>query len=491
VATWTPAADADVSIGTWAKETGAGTPIFGEVDEGIAAADSTGVKRTGEADLSFGLSNSPGDLVDAYTPQDPSLASWLSTTNGAADLNAVAFGNGKYVAVGASGALYWSSDGLSWTSNPQGSETLRGVAFDGTYWVAVGANGAVLYTTDPTGAWTSNTQGGTQFNSVAYGNGYWVAVGSSGVLRYRATDPTGAWTSNAQGSVAFASVAYGNGYWVAVGDATGSTSNLYYKATDPTGAWTSNAQDLFASVAYGNGYWVAVGKKGTNANRLYYATDPTGAWTSNAQGTSGFYGVAYGNGFWVALGFAGTLYYRATDPTGAWTSNAQGSTGLNSVVYGATWVGVGASGATITASSAIAPVTAATFQLRHKQSGRSDDGMTWNVRVRTSAGVVLAAANSGGTYQSVGADNAFRTTYGNNAAVSFGYVNTGASKAQWDDARVEFNFVRTTSMSADTITWFIDTFDFIVTYTAATTDRPGGFMAPLAVLQAVVRASRW
>jgi hypothetical protein len=110
-------------------------------------------------------------------------------------------------------------------------------------------------------------------------------------------------------------------------------------------------------------------------------------------------------------------------------------------------------------------VTSATFQLRHRQSGRSDDTMTWGARLETSAGVILAAADSGGTYQNVGADNPYRTIYGNNAAVSFGYINTGATKTQWDDARVSWSLVKSALKGTDSITWYYDTFDISLTYT--------------------------
>jgi len=76
----------------------------------------------------------------------------------------------------------------------------------------------------------------------------------------------------------------------------------------------------------------------------------------------------------------------------------------------------------------------------------------WNnlyCRLETSAGVILAAADAGGTYVTV-ASSITDTSPVNSANVSFSYVNTGATKAQWDDAWYRFAVVRTKTKGGST-----------------------------------------
>jgi hypothetical protein len=83
-----------------------------------------------------------------------------------------------------------------------------------------------------------------------------------------------------------------------------------------------------------------------------------------------------------------------------------------------------------------------------------DDQVSLQLRVvsRTS-GTILAAADAGGTFQVV--------------ATGFTYVNTGASKAQWDDAEVEFREVYTLDMSDDEGHVAVDAFELSGTYVAS------------------------
>src|SRR3972149_8839219 len=81
------------------------------------------------------------------------------------------------------------SDG-AWTSNAQGTTPFLAVAYGNGYWVAVGETGALWYKTSPDGACASNAQGTPSFRGVAYATGYWAAGGGSGTLWYKGTAPT-------------------------------------------------------------------------------------------------------------------------------------------------------------------------------------------------------------------------------------------------------------------------------------------------------------
>ena len=77
------------------------------------------------------------------------------------------------------------------------------------------------------------------------------------------------------------------------------------------------------------------------------------------------------------------------------------------------------------------------WRIRRRVSGAQTNQRTLGVRIVTeTAGVVLAAADSGGTFTSLGIIT--NTTFANAGPTAFAYVNTTATKAQWDDARIEF-----------------------------------------------------
>jgi hypothetical protein len=61
------------------------------------------------------------------------------------DLNAVAYGNGLFVAVGYGGTILTSPDGAGWTARTSGtSNALLGVAYGNGKFVAVGQYGIIL-----------------------------------------------------------------------------------------------------------------------------------------------------------------------------------------------------------------------------------------------------------------------------------------------------------------------------------------------------------
>jgi hypothetical protein len=96
-----------------------------------------------------------------------------------------------------------------------------------------------------------------------------------------------------------------------------------------------------------------------------------------------------------------------------------------------------------------------------------DDQVSLQLRVvsRTS-GTILAAADAGGTFQVVETwTSGF--IFKNVGPTGFTYVNTGASKAQWDDAEVEFREVYTLDMSDDEGHVAVDAFELSGTYVAS------------------------
>lgn len=143
-----------------------------------------------------------GNLV---TSNDRYPGVWTSRTSsfGTSNITSVASdGAGNWVAVGASGKIATSSDGITWTQRTSGFSTtnISWVAYGGGTWVATGASGKLSYSTDSGVTWTAVTTTTSGWSSsyeighVAYGNGTWVGINANGTIR-TTTSPSGAWTS--------------------------------------------------------------------------------------------------------------------------------------------------------------------------------------------------------------------------------------------------------------------------------------------------------
>lgn len=195
----------------------------------------------------------------------------------------VAYGNGTFVAVGESGRILTSSDGISWTDRGSG--------------------------------------GAASLSRVTYGNGIFVAVGNSSTTGYDGTILTSSdginWTerrSYTESGVIekLRDVAYGNGTFVVVGDdagwPTGFTRNSIVLTSSDGISWIERLPHplgpfILAGVTYGNGTFVLVGQHGA------IASSPDGiTWTERQPGTSVYLsGVTYGNGSFVVVGEGGAI----------------------------------------------------------------------------------------------------------------------------------------------------------------------------------------
>ena len=130
----------------------------------------------------------------------------------------ITYGNGMFVAVGASESIVTSPDGITWTSRTSPVSTrLWLVTYGNSMFVAFSDSGSIV--TSPDGiTWTSRTSPvSTRIESVTYANGMFVAVGYSGSI-VTSTDGI-TWTKQTSPvSTAFWSVTDGNGMFVAIGE---------------------------------------------------------------------------------------------------------------------------------------------------------------------------------------------------------------------------------------------------------------------------------
>ena len=220
-------------------------------------------------------------------------------------IRSIAYGNNGFVAVGDSvigynpntqpGRMAYSTNGTSWTAVSTnitfGDSAILGIAYGNGKFVAVGENGKMAYSDDgKTYTWTAvsdSTFGSDDYiRSIAYGNGKFVAVGDDGKM---ATSPDGVtWTAvySTFGTSGISAITYGE--WVAGG--RGFKKQLADKA-----------------FAYSKHRFVAVGSDG----KMAYSTNGT-SWTAIANstfGTANISAIAYGNGKFVAGYGSGKMAY--------------------------------------------------------------------------------------------------------------------------------------------------------------------------------------
>lgn len=306
-------------------------------------------------------------LLARYFTGEP--ANW--TAQGAATaehLYGIAYGGGRFVAVGANGSLVVSPDGVWWSPRVSGTGALLLNACQGSGgFVVVGDSGTIL-TSAGDSSWTARSSGVTNMlRGVAYGDSLHVAVGNEGAA---VSSPDGAtWTPRASGTAErLQDVCFGNHLFVAVG-----SSGVILTTTNAV-TWSNRASGVSAwllGACYGSNLFVAVGNSGTIVTSTNGVT-----WTSRASGTtSNLYRVAHGQGYFVAVGLGGTLL---TSPDGVnWTVQAPGTTNnLRGVAwggstcvaagFGATLVtsGEGAPAVGITTADTVVPATTATWAVQ-------------------------------------------------------------------------------------------------------------------------------
>ena len=247
-------------------------------------------------------------------------ASWTVVTNSTfgndIDIEAIAYGGGRFVAVGEEGKMAYSTDGASWTAvanSPFGSMfNINAIAYGSNKFVA--ASNRIAYSTDGT-SWTtvpSENEGGLGIiHGIAWGNNRFVAVGNAGRMAYSADGTS--WTAVANSSFGdneIHAVAYGNNRWAAVGawddvgPNTNATIGTMAYSTDNGVTWTAvprnstfNTGADITAIAFGNGRFVA----GCYGGKTAYSTDGV-SWTTESKIMLEINGIAYGNGRFIAVG---------------------------------------------------------------------------------------------------------------------------------------------------------------------------------------------
>jgi hypothetical protein len=204
----------------------------------------------------------------------PNGRRWTAATSPAyttsETVNALAYGNRKYIAVGNGGKIAHSVDGASWTiianTTIFGSDNIISANF---------VNDKFIISSDSVSAYSSDAERWTEIRSI------------SGIK----------------------SVAYGNGKYIAVGESIYSSVNGT-SWSSVNNASLENLDDNLNSIVYNDdGLFVAVNDNGT----IWYSTDGENWNLFSVSGIDNLNAIAYGNGTFVAVGNDSTILY-ATAP---------------------------------------------------------------------------------------------------------------------------------------------------------------------------------
>jgi len=247
-------------------------------------------------------------------------------TNG---INAIAFGNDKFIAVGDDGKMAYSSDGAKWTAvsdSKFGAYDIEAIVYGGDKFVATGESGKMAYSSNGIN-WTavSNSGFGTGNNIdlITYGNNLFVAISSNYTsIRMGVSNNGIDWTAKDIGSGLFISaLAYGNGKFVLGG--TGGYMYYIDLITNTEGAVTDKKINKnIQGIAYGNGKFIAVGDNGSMA----YSSDCIN-WTAVSSKPFydqsrylflDIYSIIYGGGQFISGYSIGTIM-TSTNGT-SWSS---------------------------------------------------------------------------------------------------------------------------------------------------------------------------
>jgi len=193
----------------------------------------------------------------------PDAVTWTERSSSLAniDLESLASDGTSLVAAGANGTILRSTDGAAWSLIASGvTHGINEVAYGSGKYIAVG-DGPILSSTDGT-AWSPvSTPFSAHFFSVAYVNNLFVAIGEAGAVATSADGTT--WSfANLPGNPGLNRATFGAGNYVIVGDrgAIFTSANAVSWTAQPSGI----VRNLFAvDFNPANSTFVATGAAGT------------------------------------------------------------------------------------------------------------------------------------------------------------------------------------------------------------------------------------
>jgi len=328
-----------------------------------------------------------------------SIWQWSNPIPTGGSISSVAYGNGGFVAIGGSGTLLSSSDGITWTAAPPLPYAYadRLTFAHDRFFASVGASypGHLIESLDGRN-WIDVS--GSVGSAVVYCNGQYVSLGYgfSGV----STDGV-QWTfavPPALSGLSLQSIACDGTVAVGVG-----SGGAIVTSTDGVN-WTAQAfgSGTLMDVSYGAGRFVAVGEQGEIATSV----DGT-SWSAVDSGTNVFLiRTIYAVGRFLAIGTDGSVI--ASNDGLSWQPTAQlGGYVLGIASDGAQFVAVGSLPARIFTST---------------------DATTWTTRVLSPLTQAQGVAFGGGTFIAVGESGSIETSID---GAHWTVQNSGSSARLW------------------------------------------------------------
>ena len=211
---------------------------------------------------------------------------WVQGTALPYDLNGLTFDGTNYVAAGAQGGIYASTDGQNWTAeaaSAAGSNTLSAIQYvNSTVGYVLSDTSQKIYAGTALGALTSTATVASNVNAFATDGTTVVAVGAGGLILHSTDGANWAAAASVPGVANLHAVAQYGGNWVAVGDngAIYVSSNSGVNWAVPTGSYAPVGVSLRGVAGYGTTF-VAVGDNGT-----VVTTTDTANWTSQTLPTA-------------------------------------------------------------------------------------------------------------------------------------------------------------------------------------------------------------
>ena len=225
----------------------------------------------------------------------------------------------QFVAVGTSGTIQTSSDGITWNVQSSGTTAhLNGVTWTGTLLVAVGDAGIILSSSDGI-AWTPHASGTTRaLFGVTWTGTQVVAVGSRGVVA-SSLDGLSWSATNISGSPMLRSIASAGSQTIAVGDG----GAIYTFASNVWTARVSGTTDDLTSVVTNGTVTIAAGQNG----KIITSNSALTTWSARSspfsgKQTSGMHGSRWTGSYFVMVGHGGTF----TQPQGVIMDSLDGIT---------------------------------------------------------------------------------------------------------------------------------------------------------------------
>lgn len=256
-----------------------------------------------------------------------------------ASLFAVAFGADTFVAVGHGGTVLTSADGSSWVERKSGTEApLLDVLYADGSFVAVGSTGEVITSADGIDWWSQTVERPTYLAAVAYGNGRLVAVGHGGEVRTTGGDGTWKRIPPVVGATLHG-VTFDGKRFLAVGNKGAVAASADGQNWQVLRAPAADSFDTLTGVAFANGRYIASG-----LYSLQTSTDGV-QWQTLDHFEDGLYRVRHTGREFVAVGRSGQLRTSVDGMTWRNDGTANLSTVNDSVAYGAgRFVSVGPDG---------------------------------------------------------------------------------------------------------------------------------------------------